>query len=113
MKKIYKFLTALTFIFFISAFFSTTSYSHGFTSVISIFSTAMATEQTAEKEVIKELKIKIYNLDSEPKKRSLLQSDKSFIRDLKNQINELEKKLQLMNLELKLKKKLKHLAENQ
>ena len=59
MKKIYKFLTALTFIFFISAFFNTTSYSHGFMSVISIFSTAMATEQTAEKEVIKELKIKI------------------------------------------------------
>ena len=60
MKKVYKFLTALTFIFFISVVFNTTSYSHGFTSVISIFSTAMATEQTAEKEVIKELKIKIF-----------------------------------------------------
>jgi hypothetical protein len=58
-------------------------------SVISIFSTAMATEQTAEKEVIKELKIKIFNRDSEPKKRSLRRSDKSFIRDLKNRINEL------------------------
>jgi len=110
MKKIYKFLTALTFIFFISAFFSTTSYSHGFTSVISIFSTAMATEQTAEKEVIKELKIKIYNLDSEPKKRSLLQSDKSFIRDLKNQINELEKKTSIDELRTEIEKEIEALG---
>ena len=110
MKKIYKFLTALTFIFFISAFFNTTSYSHGFTSVISIFSTAMATEQTAEKEVIKELKIKIYNLDSEPKKRSLLQSDKSFIRDLKNQINELEKKTSIDELRTEIEKEIEALG---
>ena len=110
MKKIYKFLTALTFIFFISAFFNTTSYSHGFMSVISIFSTAMATEQTAEKEVIKELKIKIYNLDSEPKKRSLLQSDKSFIRDLKNQINELEKKTSIDELRTEIEKEIEALG---
>lgn len=110
MKKIYKFLTALTFIFFISAFFNTTSYSHGFMSVISIFSTAVANEQTAEKEVIKELKIKIYNLDSEPKKRSLLQSDKSFIRDLKNQINELEKKTSIDELRTEIEKEIEALG---
>ena len=110
MKKIYKFLTALTFIFFISAFFNTTSYSHGFMSVISIFSTAMATEQTAEKEVIKELKIKIYNLDSEPKKRSLLQSDKSFIRDLKDQLNELQKKTSIDELRTEIEKEIEALG---
>lgn len=110
MKKIYKFLTALTFIFFISAFFNTTSYSHGFMSVISIFSTAVANEQTAEKEVIKELKIKIYNLDSEPKKRSLLQSDKNFIRDLKNQINELEKKTSIDELRTEIEKEIEALG---
>ncbi len=110
MKKIYKFLTALTFIFFISVFFNTTSYGHGFMSVISIFSTAMATEQTAEKEVIKELKIKIYNLDSEPRKRSLLQSDKSFIRDLKDQLNELQKKTSIDELRTEIEKEIEALG---
>ena len=110
MKKIHKFLTALTFIFLISVFFNTTSHSHGFMSVISIFSSAMATEQTAEKEVIKELKIKIYNLDSEPKKRSLLQSDKSFIRDLKDQLNELQKKTSIDELRTEIEKEIEALG---
>ena len=110
MKKVYKFLTALTFIFFISVVFNTTSYSHGFTSVISIFSTAMATEQTAEKEVIKELKIKIYNLDAEPKKRSLIQSDKSFIRVLKDQLNELQKKTSIDELRTEIEKEIEALG---
>ncbi len=110
MKKIHKFFTALTFIFFISVFFNTTSHSHGFMSVISIFSSAMATEQTAEKEVIKELKIKIYNLDSEPKKRSLLQSDKSFIRDLKDQLNELQKKTSIDELRTEIEKEIEALG---
>ena len=79
-------------------------------SVISIFSSAMATEQTAEKEVIKELKIKIYNLDAEPKKRSLLQSDKSFIRDLKDQLNELQKKTSIDELRTEIEKEIEALG---
>ena len=41
----------------------------------------MATEQ-AEKQIIKELKIEIYNLGAEPvKKKILIESDKKYIRD--------------------------------
>ena len=72
MKNLYKIILSFIFIVLINISFQTTSYSHGIIGAISIFSNAMASDHTAEKQIIKELKIKIYNLGGEPiKKKSI------------------------------------------
>ena len=101
MKTIYKIFFQFVLIIIINIVTQTPSYSHplqSFLSTISFFSNANASDHTAEKEVIKELKIKIYNLDAEPlKRKGLLQSDKNWIVDLKKQIKVLEKKNSINN----------------
>jgi len=80
MKKLYKIILSFIFIVLINTFVQTTSYSHGYLGVISIFTSALASDHTAEREVIKKLKIKIYNLGAEPvKKKILIGSDKKYI----------------------------------
>ena len=92
MKNLYKIILSFIFIVLINISFQTTSYSHGIISVISIFSNAMASDHTAEKQIIKELKIEIYNLGAEPvKKKILIGSDKKYIIELKEQLSELQK----------------------
>ena len=68
------------------------------TSFITIFliigysNISFATDHTAERQVIKELKKEIYDLGSYPvKKKSIFQRDQKWIVDLKKQLEELKK----------------------
>ena len=89
MKNLSKIFLFLFFGILINASVQSITFGHGVLSAFSIFTNVMADEHTAEKAVIKELKIKIYNLDSEPVKRKLVQSDKKYIIALKEQLKEL------------------------
>ena len=91
MKNLRKILLSLFFGILINTSAQSITFGQGVLSAFSIFTSVMADEHTAEKAVIKELKIKIYNLDSEPVKRKLVQSDKKYIISLKEQLNELIK----------------------
>ena len=91
MKNLKKIFLSLFFGLLINASVQSITFGHGVLSAFSIFTNVMADEHTAEKAVIKELKIKIYNLDGEPVKRKLVQSDKKYIISLKEQLNELIK----------------------
>ncbi len=91
MKNLRKILLSLFFGILINTSIQSITFGHGVLSAFSVFTSVMADEHTAEKAVIKELKIKIYNLDSEPVKRKLVQSDKKYITSLKEQLNELIK----------------------
>ena len=91
MKNLRKILLSLFFGILINTSVQSITFGHGILGAFSIFTNVMADEHTAEKAVIKELKIKIYNLDSEPVKRKLVQSDKKYIIALKEQLNELTK----------------------
>ena len=64
MKNLRKILLSLFFGILINTSAQSVTYSHGFLSVFSIFTSVMADEHKAQDAVIKELKIKIYNLDS-------------------------------------------------
>ena len=111
MKKLYKIILSFLFIVLINTFVQTTSYSHGYLSVISIFSSAMAQDHTAEREVIKELKIKIYNLGGEPvKKKTLFQSDKKYIIKLNEQLKELQKQTSIDDVRSKIEKEIEKLG---
>ena len=114
MKTIYKIFFSFVLIIIINIATQTPSYSHplqSFLSAISFFSNANASDHTAEKEVIKELKIKIYNLGAEPQKRNgLFQSDKKWIVDLKKQIKDLEKKNSINKLQSKIEKEIEELG---
>ena len=111
MKKIYKIFISFAIIVIVNTSIQTTSYSHGYLSVISIFSSAMASDHSAEKQVIKELKLKIYNLGGEPiKKKILIGSDKKYIIKLKEQLSELEKQTSIDNLRLKIEKEIEELG---
>ena len=111
MKKIYKILISFAIIVIVNTSIQTTSYSHGYLSVISIFSSAMASDHSAEKQVIKELKLKIYNLGGEPiEKKILIGSDKKYIIKLKEQLSELEKQTSIDNLRLKIEKEIEELG---
>ena len=114
MKTIYKIFFQLVLIIIINIVTQTPSYSHplqSFLSTISFFSNANASDHTAEKEVIKELKIKIYNLGAEPlKRKSLFQSDKKWIIDLKKQIKDLEKQNSINKLQSKIEKEIEELG---
>ena len=83
MKNLRKILLSLFFGILINTSVQSITFGHGILGAFSIFTNVMADEHTAEKAVIKELKIKIYNLDSEPVKRKLVQSDKKYIISLK------------------------------
>ena len=113
MKTIYKIFFPFVLIIIINIVTQTPSYSHplqSFLSTISFFSNANASDHTAEKEVIKELKIKIYNLGAEPlKRKSLFQSDKKWIIDLKKQIKDLEKQNSINKLQSKIEKEIEEL----
>ena len=114
MKNIYKIFLSFVFIILINITTQTPSYSHGlsgFLNSISFFSKAMASDHTAERVVIKELKITIYNLGAEPvKRRSLLQSDKKWIVDLKKQIKDLENQNSINQLKSKIEKEIDELG---
>ena len=114
MKNLYKILLSSVIIIIINLVTQTPSYSHGLQgllSTISFFSKANASDHTAEKEVIKELKIKIYNLGSEPlKRKNLFQSDKKWIVDLKKQIKDLEKKNSINALQSKIEREIEELG---
>ena len=114
MKTIYKIFFQLVLIIIINIVTQTPSYSHplqSFLSTISFFSNANASDHTAEKEVIKELKIKIYNLGAEPlKRKGLFQSDKKWIVDLKKQITDLEKQNSINKLQSKIEKEIEGLG---
>ena len=115
MKNLRKILLSLFFGILINTSVQSITLAHGVLSAFSIFTNVMADEHTAEKAVIKELKIKIYNLDSEPVKRKLVQSDKKYITSLKEQLNELIKAQQekdKKSAELKAKEEKKN-AEKQ
>ena len=113
MKTIYKIFFQFVLIIIINIVTQTPSYSHplqSFLSTISFFSNANASDHTAEKEVIKELKIKIYNLGAEPlKRKGLFQSDKKWIVDLKKQITDLEKQNSINKLQSKIEKEIEEL----
>jgi len=113
MKTIYKIFFPFVLIIIINIVTQTPSYSHplqSFLSTISFFSNANASDHTAEKEVIKELKIKIYNLGAEPlKRKGLFQSDKKWIVDLKKQIKDLEKQNSINKLQSKIEKEIEEL----
>ena len=113
MKTIYKIFFPFVLIIIINIVTQTPSYSHplqSFLSTISFFSNANASDHTAEKEVIKELKIKIYNLGAEPlKRKGLFQSDKKWIVDLKKQITDLEKQNSINKLQSKIEKEIEEL----
>ena len=79
MKNLRKILLSLFFGILINTSIQSITFGHGVLSAFSVFTSVMADEHTAEKAEIKELKIKIYNLDSEPVKRKLVQSDKKYI----------------------------------
>jgi len=114
MKTIYKIFFSFVLIIIINIVTQTPSYSHPFQSLlstISFFSDANASDHTAEKEVIKELKIKIYNLGAEPlKRKGLFQSDKKWIVDLKKQIKDLEKQNSINKLQSKIEKEIEELG---
>ena len=114
MKTIYKIFFQFVLIIIINIVTQTPSYSHplqSFLSTISFFSNANASDHTAEKEVIKELKIKIYNLGAEPlKRKGLFQSDKKWIVDLKKQITDLEKQNSINKLQSKIEKEIEGLG---
>ena len=114
MKNIYKVFLSIGLIIIINITIPTPSYSHGistFLSSISFFSKAMASDHSAEREIIKELKIIIYNLGAKPvKKRSLFQSDKKWIFDLKKQIKDLEKQNSINQLKSKIEKEIEELG---
>ena len=114
MKTIYKIFFPFVLIIIINIVTQTPSYSHplqSFLSTISFFSNANASDHTAEKEVIKELKIKIYNLGAEPlKRKGLFQSDKKWIVDLKKQIKDLEKQNSINKLQSKIEKEIEELG---
>ena len=114
MKTIYKIFFSFVLIIIINIVTQTPSYSHplqSFLSTISFFSNANASDHTAEKEVIKELKIKIYNLGAEPlKRKGLFQSDKKWIVDLKKQIKDLEKQNSINKLQSKIEKEIEGLG---
>ena len=111
MKKIYKIILSFTFVVLINTFVQTNSYGHGVLSAIAIFSNAMASDHTAEKQVIKELKLKIYNLGGEPiKKKILIGSDKKYIIQLKEQLSELEKDNSINELRSSIEKEIEELG---
>jgi len=114
MKNLYKILLSSVIIIIINLVIQTPSYSHGLQgllSTISFFSKANASDHTAEKEVIKELKIKIYNLGAEPlKRKGLLQSDRKWIVDLKKQIKDLEKQNSINALQSKIEREIEELG---
>ena len=111
MKKLYKIILSFIFIVLINTFVQTTSYSHGYLGVISIFTSAMASDHTAEREVIKKLKIKIYNLGAEPvKKKTLFQSDKKYIIKLNEQLKELQKQTSIDEVRSKIEKEIEKLG---
>jgi len=111
MKKIYKIILSFTFVVLINTFVQTNSYGHGVLSAIAIFSNAMASDHTAEKQVIKELKLKIYNLGAEPvKKKILIGSDKKYIIQLKEQLSELEKDNSINELRSSIEKEIEELG---
>ena len=114
MKNLYKILLSSVIIIIINLVIQTPSYSHGLQSLlstISFFSKANASDHTAEKEVIKELKIKIYNLGAEPlKRKGLLQSDRKWIVDLKKQIKDLEKQNSINALQSKIEREIEELG---
>ena len=114
MKNLYKIFLSFVVIIILNIVIQTPSYSHGLQSLlstISFFSNANASDHTAEKVIIKELKIKIYNLGAEPlKRRSLFQSDKKWIVDLKKQIKDLEKQNSINALQSKIEKEIEELG---
>ncbi|MDC0419422.1 hypothetical protein OAM11_02260 [Candidatus Pelagibacter sp.] len=114
MKNLYKILLSSVIIIIINLVIQTPSYSHGLQGLlntISFFSKANASDHTAEKEVIKELKIKIYNLGAEPlKRKGLLQSDRKWIVDLKKQIKDLEKQNSINALQSKIEREIEELG---
>ena len=111
MKKLYKIILSFIFIVLINTFVQTASYSHGYLGVISIFTSVMASDHTAEREVIKKLKIKIYNLGSEPvKKKTLFQSDKKYIIKLNEQLKELQKQTSIDEVRSKIEKEIEKLG---
>ena len=93
-------------VFFLNTSYQTSAFSHPLSTLFGIFTTAAAQDETAEKQVIKELKVKIYDLDGEPvKRKNLLQSDKKYILDLKEQLNDLIKIKEQKEKEIAEKKK--------
>ena len=114
MKNLYKIYLSFVVIIILNIVIQTPSYSHGlqsFLSTISFFSNANASDHTAEKVIIKELKIKIYNLGAEPlKRKSLFQSDKKWIVDIKKQIKDLEKQSSINALQSKIEKEIEELG---
>ena len=111
MKKLFKIILSFLFIVLINTFVQTTSYSHGYLGVISIFTSAMASDHTAEREIIKKLKIKIYNLGAEPvKKKVLIGSDKKYIVNLKKQLKELQKQTSIDEVRSKIEKEIAELG---
>tara|TARA_Y100000590_G_scaffold250588_1_gene281468 strand:- start:38 stop:1708 length:1671 start_codon:yes stop_codon:yes gene_type:complete len=111
MKKLYKIILSFVFIVLLNTFAQTPSYSHGIMTALSIFTSAMAQDHTAEREVIKQLKVKIYNLGGEPiKKKTLFQSDKKYIVELKKQLSELEKQTSVDAVRSKIEKEIEELG---
>ena len=111
MKKLYKIILSFAFVVLINTFAQTNSHGHGVLSAVAIFSNAMASDHTAEKQVIKELKLKIYNLGAEPvKKRILIGSDKKYILQLKEQLSELEKDNSINELRSSIEKEIEELG---
>ena len=93
MKNLRKILLSLFFGILINTSAQSITFGHGVLSAFSIFTSVMADEHTAEKAVIKELKIKIYNLDSEPVKRKLVQSvNREDFNEVSNLISKLSTK---------------------
>ena len=114
MRNLYKNSLSFIIIIVLNIIIQTPSYSHGLQSLlsaISFFSNANASDHTAERVIIKELKIKIYNLGAEPlKRKSLFQSDKNWIVDLKKQIKDLEKQNSINELKSKIEKEIEELG---
>ena len=80
MKKFFKLLFVLTFIL---------TLNYGLTN------TVQADDHTAEKKIIQDLRKEIYDLESEPKKRGIFQSDKKWIVVLENQLEILKQKAEI------------------
>ena len=81
MNNLNKIFLSFVVIIILNIAIQTPSYSHGLQSLlsaISFFSNANASDHTAEKVIIKELKIKLYNLGAEPLKR------RSYYNQIKN-----------------------------
>ena len=101
MKKILKIIVPLVLVFI---------YSYNLPNV------AYATDHTAERQVIKELKKEIYDLGGEPtKKKNLFQRDKKWILDLQKQLAELKeekkKKEKIKDAKKELIKEIESLGE--